>query len=240
MVFDRTYGRVVISKLLTERKGTTKPSEDLVEKLYTLIYRDFIEEIDARDNGFDNPYTITDSFVTELIDHAMTLIPKDNATQPIKQTQTNRRGGGNKYAKSNNPPKSNNQPPSKHKIMEEINKFSGIKFKPRFSGRLGLSGVSTEVAKLNVAAIYAARTLSDKKDDAEAIATNVLFANNGEDAEKYQKELDNILLEEGKLENDSNSVFSIQRNEHFDQGVQLLSSFFLEAFDAACLKMSKN
>lgn len=231
MIFDRTYGRVVISKLLAERKCITRPSDNLVEKLYTSIYQDFIEEIDARDNGFDNPYTIKEPFLDHLIKSAMELLPEDKPIQPTKPTNKNR-----KTVVS--PTKSSSKPLAVDTIMGKINQFSGIKFMSRFSGRLGLSGVSTEVAKLNVAAIYTARTLSNQESNAEGIASNILSAENKEDAEKYQKELQKILLNESKLEEDSENVFAIQRNVHFNQGVQLLSSFFLEAFDAAYLEMS--
>ena len=45
------YGRDIISSVLGQ--GKEKPSKDLVEKVFDKVYANFVEEIDANDNGID-------------------------------------------------------------------------------------------------------------------------------------------------------------------------------------------
>ena len=45
------YGRDIISGVLGQERE--KPSEDLVEKVFDKVYANFVEEIDANDNGID-------------------------------------------------------------------------------------------------------------------------------------------------------------------------------------------
>ena len=45
------YGRDIISGVLGQEGE--KPSEDLVEKVFDKVYANFVEEIDANDNGID-------------------------------------------------------------------------------------------------------------------------------------------------------------------------------------------
>ena len=45
------YGRDIICGVLGQERE--KPSEDLVEKVFDKVYANFVEEIDANDNGID-------------------------------------------------------------------------------------------------------------------------------------------------------------------------------------------
>ena len=45
------YGRDIISGVLGQEKE--KPDKDLIEKVFDKVYANFVEEIDAIDNGID-------------------------------------------------------------------------------------------------------------------------------------------------------------------------------------------